>query len=380
MASRLSISAGDLTKVYVSRLSKVWERMSFLGVDALVLSLGADLPWLIGYKAMPLERLTALVVRAHEQPVLVVPALEEPRVVLHGELFKVRPWREYEDPYEIVLSAIRGCSRVGISDRMWAASLLKFQLDCAANFLPASQVTRSLRSVKDPTEQAMLAEAARRTDEVAASVISGEIRFIGRSEREISMEISERLLDVGLNKVNFSIVGSGPNSASPHHEPGRRVIGESEAIVCDFGGEFQLEASAGYCSDITRTVVTGEMPERFVELYSVLEIAQRRQRESVRAGISCERLDEVGRSYIEQFGYDEYFIHRTGHGIGIEEHEEPYIAAGNLDYVVPGNAFSIEPGIYIPNLYGARIEDIVIATESGCDVLNNVDRSLHQVG
>ena len=122
------------------------------------------------------------------------------------------------------------------------------------------------------------------------------------------------------------------------------------------------------------------MPERFIELYSVLEIAQRRQREHVRAGVSCEKLDEVGRSYIEQFGYDEYFIHRTGHGIGIEEHEEPYIVAGNLDYVEPGNAFSIEPGIYIPNLYGARIEDIVIATESGCDVLNNVDRSLHQVG
>ncbi|TAN24111.1 MAG: aminopeptidase P family protein [Actinomycetota bacterium] len=356
------------------------ERMTALGVDALILSLGADLPWLIGYKAMPLERLTALIVSPQDQPVLVVPALEEPRVALHGDLFKVRPWHEYEDPYEIVASAIRGCSQVGISDRIWAASLLNLQKKSSSAFLPASRVTTSLRSVKDPVEQAMLAEAARLTDVVADAVINGEIRFVGRTEREISMEISERLLDAGLEKVNFSIVGSGPNSASPHHEPGKRVVGECEAIVCDFGGEFSLEGAAGYCSDITRTVVTGDMPDRFLELYTVLETAQRRQTENVRAGISCGRLDEIGRSYIEEFGYDEYFIHRTGHGIGIEEHEEPYIVAGNSDAVMPGNAFSIEPGIYIPNLYGARIEDIVLVTASGCNVLNNVDRSLHRVG
>lgn len=375
----LAIAAKEFSKAYLSRLEKVLERMDVLGVDALVLSLGADLPWLTGYQAMPLERLTALVIRHNEEPVMVVPALEEPRVSRQGHLFRVRKWQEYEDPYDIVAGAIQGCGRIGISDRTWAVSLLNLQSRSNATFLPASQVTKDLRSVKDSVEQAMLAEAARRTDRIAQSVISGEVRFTGRSEREISMEISERLIAEGLAKVNFSIVGSGPNSASPHHEPGKRIVGHGEAIVCDFGGEFRLEESAGYCSDITRTVATGEMPDRFVELYSVLQVAQGRQLDNVRAGISCERLDEIGRSYIEEFGFDEYFIHRTGHGIGIEEHEEPYIVIGNSDLVVAGNAFSIEPGIYIPNLYGARIEDIVIATESGCEVLNNVDRSLHQV-
>ena len=377
--SGLSLGVEAFSKAYFSRLEKVLEQMDFLGCDALVLSLGADLPWLIGYQAMPLERLTALVVRKHEQPVLVVAALEEPRVARHGDLFRVRSWQEYEDPYEIVANAIDGCDMVGISDRTWAVSLLNLQSKSGATFFPASKVTKSLRSVKDSVEQAMLKEASCRTDRVAQAIVDGVVKFVGRSEREISMEISERLLAEGLEKVNFSIVGSGPHSASPHHEPGKRVVGPSEAVVCDFGGEFRLDGSAGYCSDITRTVVTGEMPGRFVELYSILKTAQKRQVESVRAGATFESVDSVGRSYLEEFGYDQYFIHRTGHGIGIEEHEEPYVVDGNTDLIASGNAFSIEPGIYIPNLYGARIEDIVIAIETGCELLNNVDRSLCQV-
>ncbi len=378
--NRSTIGVEGFSQAYHSRLKRVIEQMEGMHVDALVLSLGADLPWLIGYQAMPLERLTALVVRKDEQPVLVVPALEEPRVSLHGDLFRVRPWDEYEDPFEIVAGALDGCGEVGISDRTWAASLLSLQSKCDARFSAASKVTKSLRSVKDPVEHAMLAEAAERTDRVAQAIIDGEVIFIGRSEREISMEISERLIAEGLHKVNFAIVGAGPHSASPHHEPGKRVIGHNEAIVCDFGGEFRMDGSAGYCSDITRTVITGEMPDRFLELYAILKTAQHRQVESVRAGISCESVDDLGRSYIEEFGYGQYFIHRTGHGIGIEEHEDPYIVAGNTDPIQVGNAFSIEPGIYLPNLYGARIEDIVIATETGYELLNKVDRALHQVG
>ncbi len=375
----LSVGSEQFSKAYFLRLEKVMAQMESVGCDSLILSLGADMPWLIGYQAMPLERLTALVVRKNEQPVLVVPALEEPRVERHGDLFRVRPWHEWEDPYEIVASAIAGSSQVGISDRTWSVSLLKLQSKSTAAFFPASRITMSLRSVKDSVEQAMLAEAARRTDVVAQAIIDGEVRFVGRTEREIAMEISERLLAEGIEKVNFAIVGAGPHSASPHHEPGKRVVGQAEAVVCDFGGEFRLDGSAGYCSDITRTVVTGEMPGRFAELYSILKTAQERQVAAVRAGVSCETIDDVGRSYIEEFGYDQYFIHRTGHGIGIEEHEEPYIVAGNTAQVEVGNAFSVEPGIYIPNLYGARIEDIVIATAEGCELLNRVDRELHVV-
>lgn len=377
--SDLSFSMGEFSQAYFSRIDRVVHQMEIVGCDALVLSLGADLPWLIGYQAMPLERLTALVVRREEQPVLVVPALEEPRVALHGDLFRVRPWHEYEDPYDIVASAIANCKTVGVSDRTWAVSLLSLQSRSGSQFIPASRVTTPIRSVKDHIEQAMLAEVARRTDNVAQAILDGEVRFVGRSEREVSMEISERLIAEGMEKINFAIVGSGPHSASPHHEPGRRLISHGEAVVCDFGGEFRMDGSAGYCSDITRTVVTGEMPARFLELYSILQTAQERQLKSVRAGVTCESVDSVGRSYMEEFDYDQYFIHRTGHGIGIEEHEEPYIIAGNTDLIQVGNVFSVEPGIYIPNLYGARIEDIVMVTETGCEVLSEIDRSLHQV-
>lgn len=373
------IDSTQLVSSYSRRLDGVRTEMERQGVDALVLSLGADLPWLTGYQAMPLERLTALVVPKDSIPTLVVPILEVPRVTVIDSIFNLRPWKEFEDPHDLVSGLISSSRTVGISDRTWAVSLLKLQTRSKASFEPASKITRALRSIKDPLEIEILTQAALRTDRVAQALLSGEIKMIGRTELEVSHEISDRLLREGLNRVNFSIVGSGANSASPHHEPGSRIIGPNEAVVCDFGGQFQLEGSAGYCSDTTRTVVTGEMPERFTELYSILKTAQQRQLSSVKQGISCQALDQVGRSHIEECGYGDYFIHRTGHGIGIEEHEEPYIVEGNLDQIQKGQAFSIEPGIYISNLYGARIEDIVIATEQGCEVLNNSDRSLHFV-
>lgn len=374
------LSQRDLAGAHRTRFARVRDEMQAQGVEALVLSLGADLPWLTGYQAMPLERLTALVVFVDSDPMLVVPALEAPRVEVHWEPMKIRSWHDWEDPHEIVAGAIAGARTVGVSDRMWSVSLLKLLSRSSAGFVPASAVTGRLRSVKDPLETALLAEAGRRTDVVAQALLDGEIKLIGRSEREISMELGERLLAEGLHRVNFAIVGSGPNSSSPHHEPGGRIVGADEAVVCDFGGEFKMAGCAPYCSDITRTVVTGEMPERFRELYSILESAQRRQREATAPGLSCESLDRLGRDFISDHGYGEYFIHRTGHGIGVEEHEEPYIVEGNEQRIEDGNAFSIEPGIYIPSLYGARIEDILIATPQGCRLLNDVDRGLRRVG
>ncbi|MCL5077067.1 MAG: Xaa-Pro peptidase family protein [Actinobacteria bacterium] len=370
----------QLESAYSRRLDKVQTEMENQGVDALVLSFGADLPWLTGYTAMPLERLTALVVPKDATPTLVIPILEAPRVKVIDSIFKIKPWKEFEDPHDLVAELISSCNTVGISDRTWAISLIKLQTRSKARFVPASKVTRMLRSVKDGLEIEMLIEAALRTDKVAQALLSGEIKMIGRTELEVSHEISDRLLKEGLSRVNFSIVGSGTNSASPHHEPGARIIGPHEAVVCDFGGQFQFEGSAGYCSDTTRTVVTGEMPERFNELYSILKTAQQRQLSSVKEGLSCQALDQIGRSHIEECGYGDYFIHRTGHGIGIEEHEDPYIVAGNLEQIQSGQAFSVEPGIYISNLYGARIEDIVLATEQGVEILNHSDRSLHFVG
>jgi Xaa-Pro aminopeptidase len=211
---------------------------------------------------------------------------------------------------------------------------------------------------------------------VAAQLQAGEVAFIGRTEAEVSVEIGRRLRAEGHQRVNFAIVGSGPNSASPHHEPGARVIGAGEPVVCDFGGTLD-----GYCSDITRTFWTGdaEPPAEFRDLYAVLHSAQSSAVDAAVVGTPCEDVDGVARRIIGDGGYGPQFIHRTGHGIGIEEHEDPYLVGGNCDPLVPGHAFSIEPGIYFAERWGARIEDIVVASHDGPMALNTVDHGLVHV-
>ena len=363
-----------------SRFAKVRQHMERQSVDVLLLSLGADLPWLSGYEAMPLERPTVLVVPRDGQATLVVPRLEAPRVRADEELFRLRPWSEDEDAVAIIAGLASDARSVAVSDRMWASLSLSIQDELeSARFSRASLVTGPIRAIKDEYEIAMLRSAGAAADEVAESLLGGEIALIGRTEAEVSGEISNRLKDAGHARVNFAIVGSGPNAASPHHEPGSRVIGRSETVVCDFGGTWYGDHDVGYCSDITRTVVTGPPTQELIEIYGVLEKAQARAVESIAIGRTCEEIDGVGRDIIDAAGYGEYFFHRIGHGIGIEEHEDPYMVSGNLTRLVSGHAFSIEPGIYLPNVMGARLEDIVIAHDGGTIRCNVVDHALRVV-
>jgi len=350
--------------------------MDGLGVDALLLSLGADLPWLTGYTAMPLERLTMLVLPADGQATLVVPRLEAPRVEQDPDVFHLLPWSEGEDPVEIVAGLVGSRRHLAISDRAWATFLLQLQDRVPeSKWRKASEVTGPLRAVKDPDEVAALAAASAAADRVARALVGGDMALIGQREAQVSDEIGRRLLAEGHQRVNFAIVGSGPNSASPHHDAGARVIGPGEAVVCDFGGTMD-----GYCSDITRTVFTGEPPAEFWDLYRVLQRAQAAAVAAAEVGTACQDVDATARRIIADAGYGEYFIHRTGHGIGLEEHEDPYIVAGNSQPLVPGHAFSVEPGIYLPGRYGARIEDIVVASSDGPQSLNSVDHGLAIVG
>ncbi|MDQ6784207.1 MAG: Xaa-Pro peptidase family protein [Actinomycetota bacterium] len=356
----------------IERLARVRSAMDAAGVDALLLSLGADLPWLSGYEAMPLERLTMLVVPIDAPATLVVPGLEAPRVEPDAAGFVVRPWAENEDPVNIVTSLIGSRARLAVSDRTWATFVLALQDALpAALWSRASAVTGPLRAVKDAAEIEALASASAGADRVAADLLGGAIPLIGRTEVEVSADIGRRLIAEGHQRVNFAIVGSGPNSASPHHEPAGRRIGAGEAVVCDFGGTMQ-----GYCSDITRTVFTATPPAEFVELYEVLQGAQAASVGSALIGTPCEAVDAAARRRITAAGFGEAFIHRTGHGIGLEEHEDPYIVAGNNLSLVAGHAFSVEPGIYLAGRFGARIEDIVVATAEGPRALNRVDHSL----
>jgi Xaa-Pro aminopeptidase len=346
--------------------------MTELGVDALLLSVGGDLPWLCGYEAMPLERLTMLVVPAKEEPTLIVPRLEAPRVVDRPELFRMIPWDETDDPVRIVGGLVGSRITLAVGDHTWSRFLLALQDELPARrWHPASLVTAPLRAAKDAAELDCLARASAAASRVADAIHAGEITFIGRTEAEVAHEIGRRLIAEGHEKVAFVIVASGPNSASPHHEPGDRVIGPGEAVVCDFGGVLD-----GYCSDITRTVATGEPSPELLEMYAVIQEAHAAGVSAALVGTPCSDVDGAARDVIADAGYGEFFTHRTGHGIGRDVHEEPYMVEGNKTLLEAGNAFSVEPGIYLPGRFGARLEDIIVATEDGPRSLNTSDHDL----
>jgi Xaa-Pro aminopeptidase len=361
------------------------------GLDALLVGVGPDLQYLAGYAAMPLERLTMLVLPAVGPATLVVPRLEAtpargcPAVV--GGFVQVAPWEETDDAVALVGRTIGqalgepvgSIRRLGVSDRLWAMHVLRI-LDRipTARLQSAGTVLGELRMIKDPDEIELLRLAAEAADRVVARIASGQL--VGRTEADVAGEVREHLLAEGHELAEFSIVGSGPNSASPHHEASTRVIQAGEPIVLDIGG-----ALGGYGSDITRTLwVTGGDPangpdEAFLHLFAVLRSAQARATAAVRPGVACERIDGTARSIIDAEGYGERFIHRTGHGIGLEGHEEPYLVAGNDEPLRPGMAFSIEPGIYIEGRYGARLEDIVVCGRDGPIVLNRAPLDLYVV-
>jgi len=361
------------TAALAARNDAVRAEMRRLGVDTLLLSIGAELPWLTGYTAMPLERLTMLVLSLDAEAILVVPALEAARVEPRPELFSLRPWAETENPIDVVTSVVgRSRRRLGISERTWARFLLALQAELPrSTWMNSSRITGPLRAVKDADEVAALRRASAAAGRVAAELVTSQIPLIGRTEADVSRELGQRLIDEGHDSVNFAIVASGPNAASPHHHAGVRTIGAGEAVVCDFGGTMD-----GYCSDITRTIFTGDPPEEFLDLYAALAGAQAAAVDAARVGTACQDVDGVARDLITDAGYGPQFIHRTGHGIGLEEHEDPYLVSGNREPLVAGHAFSVEPGIYVEEKWGARIEDIVVATDAGPEPLNRADHAL----
>jgi Xaa-Pro aminopeptidase len=375
---------------YRDRLERVAGLIEERGFEALLVGVGPDLEYLTGYRALQLERLTLLVVGRDVDPFIVVPRLERSAAEAGLRVpVAIRTWEETDDPYALALAGVResadGEAQVAVSDRLWAAHLLAFQAHLAEDerfdafaFGLASSLLGELRAVKDPDEIALLRLAAHAADRVVAAIAGG--RLVGRTESDVAREVRERLLAEGHDEASFAIVASGPNSASPHHDASDRVIQAGEPIVLDIGGTLD-----GYGSDITRTLwVTGgdaakEPDERYRHLFGVLQGAQEAATAAVKPGLAAEAVDAVARDRIAAEGYGEQFIHRTGHGIGLEAHEDPYLVAGNAEPLIVGNAFSVEPGIYIEGRYGARIEDIVVCGAHGPDVLNEASRELHVV-
>jgi Xaa-Pro dipeptidase len=374
-----------------ARLASARALVSDAGLSAILAGVGADMRYLAGYAAMPLERLTMLVIPADGQPSLVVPRLESAPARLAppaaAGLLPVVTWDEGEDAYSLVVSLLRdalGSSaapamRLAVTDDLPARHLLPLRERLeGARLSLASRLLREIRMVKDADEIALLTLAAQAADRVVAAIVAG--RLVGRTEADVAREVRERLVDEGHDEAMFAVVGSGPNSASPHHEASDRVIRAGEPIVLDIGGML-----GGYGSDTTRTLwVTGGDPsngpdERFRHLFSVLLSAQAAATRAIRPGVACEAVDAAARRPIEAARYGEAFFHRTGHGIGLEGHEEPYIIAGNAEPLRHGMAFSVEPGIYLPGEYGARIEDIVVCGHDGPIVLNQTSHELHVI-
>ena len=351
--------------------------MDAAGVDGLLLSVGPDLPWLIGYEAMAMERLTMLVVPAGAQAQLVIPTFEIPRVTIRPE-FSISGWSETQNPIDAVIGALGGRRSLAIGDHTWSRFLIGLSDALPdAKWSAAGAVVGPLRAVKDAAEIAALQRAAAGVDRVAAALQGGEIALIGRTEAAVSAELSQRVLAEGHKKVNFAIVASGPNAASPHHHAGDRVIGPNEVVLCDFGGTTaETDGGPGYCSDITRCVYTGEVPAEFSEAYDVLFRAQAAGVAGATVGTPAGQVDGIARQIMDSADLGQWFIHRLGHGIGVEAHEDPYLVSGNEEPLAAGNAFSIEPGFYIDAKWGARLEDIVVATEDGPRALNTADHAL----
>ena len=352
-----------------ARLDSARRAMRDADIGALLVGPSADLRYLVGYHALPLERLTLLVVPADGEPLLVVPELEAPRAVDSGaaELAPLAPWAETDDPIALVAGHLTATGatdgRLAVQDRLWSSFTLRLQAALPdASWVPGSTVMRELRMVKSPAEVQALREAGAAIDAVHARV--PPLLRSGRTEAEVGRDIAELILE-DHDEINFIIVASGPNGASPHHETGDRVLSPGDAVVVDIGG-----TRAGYCSDMTRDYVIESLPYGYAALHRVLEAAQEAAVRAVRPGVTAASVDAAAREVIAAAGYGERFVHRTGHGIGIEEHEEPWIVAGNHEPLVPGMAFSVEPGIYVPDRYGARIEDIVVVTDDGVEQLN----------
>lgn len=359
---------------HAARLAAIQSLAGQRGVDAVLVAPGPDLEYLIGYDALPLERLTCLVVPATLPPVLVVPRLERLAAEASpaGALgLSLTTWGELDDPYALVASLVPGARAVALDNHMWAEKVLALRaaLPDAVQSL-AGPLISELRMRKDADEVRALLHAGAAIDRVHAAVPA--LLVPGRTEREVGAQIAELILAEGHVRVDFIIVGSGPNGASPHHEVSDRVLEPGDVVVVDIGGTMP----DGYRSDCTRTYAIGQPPSEFVEMYAVLQAAQDAAVRHARPGVSCESVDAAARSVLTEAGLGDLFIHRTGHGIGLETHEDPYIVAGNALVLDEAMAFSIEPGFYVEGRFGARIEDIVIASGDGVLVANGQPREL----
>jgi Xaa-Pro aminopeptidase len=358
------------------RMSRATAGAAAEGLGAVVVGPSPDLAYLLAYDPPPFERPTVLVLRPDRDPALVVPQLERALAAVAGagDLVEIATYRDGSDPYDVIAGLLPASGRIGISDRAWAVHVLGLQSAAPAlSWTSASPVLAPLRARKDRDELDALRRAGAAADAAFESIC--ERGLSGRTERDVADDLARLLVEQGHDSADFTIVASGPNGASPHHEPGSRRIGPGDPVVLDFGGSVD-----GYFSDTSRTVVVGEAPDGLEDVFALVHEAQGAGVEAVRPGVAIQDVDRAARTVIAAGGFGDRFIHRTGHGIGREVHEPPYAVEGDQTVLEPGMTFSVEPGIYLEGRFGVRIEDIVAVTDDGVERLNRSSRDLRVVG
>jgi Xaa-Pro aminopeptidase len=361
---------------FAARMRRVVSAAAENDLAGVIVTPGPDLVWLIGYRPTAItERLTMLVLSPDNDPTLLVPILERPDAEAAEGAGSVSlvDWEDGTDPYEVAGLLLRPDGEFGISDSAWAMHLLGLQRALPrTRYASLTECLPMMRAVKDDNELMRLAAAGAAADSTYGEIV--QRHFADRRETEVAADLTDLLREFGHEQVDFTVVGSGPNGAKPHHEAGDRVIEPGDAVVLDFGG-----LRFGYGSDTTRTVCVGEPTSEIREVHEIVRLAQQAGVDAVRPGVTCQEVDRAARKVIRDAGYGEQFIHRTGHGIGVTTHEPPYMVEGEEQPLVPGMCFSVEPGIYLAGRFGVRIEDIVTVTEDGGRRLNNTNHGLRIV-
>ena len=364
------------TEDFARRIARAADHARDAGLAGLLVTPGPDLVYFTGYSPIVIaERITLLAINVARDPAMIVPTLErsDAAAAPGTAAVKLSDWTDGDDPYQATAGLLDADGRYAISDSAWAMHLLGLlEVLPGASYVSMTTALPMLRAIKGADELERLAAAGAAVDACVEEI--SRVRFEGRREIDIGTDLAALLREHGHSQVDFTVVGSGPNGANPHHELSDRVIERGDMVVLDFGG-----IRDGYGSDTTRTVHVGEPDDEELKVYDIVRRAQQAGFEAVRPGVACQEVDRAARKVIADAGYGQYFIHRTGHGIGLTTHEPPYMIEGETQPLRPGMCFSIEPGIYLPGRFGVRTEDIVTVTEDGGRRLNNSSRELRIV-
>jgi Xaa-Pro aminopeptidase len=358
---------------YQDRIRRLQEQMKLKTVDLVSIAPTANMRYLTGFTPHPDERFCSLLV-SQESYRFVVPDLNAGQVETHTGMDVMR-WSDTQGPEVALETALSGLglsagSVLAADDSMRTDFLLRIQdALLPRKSIPAGVLLNSLRIIKTPEEIQTLSQAAALADRAMAVGI--QACQPGVSERQVAFKIAAYFMENGAQNVDFTIVASGPNGAFPHHEVSDRLMQRGDTVILDIGATFN-----DYKSDITRVVHLGQPPQKVLDVYSAVLKANRAGSAAALPGTKASQIDQASRSSLANDGLDEYFVHRTGHGLGMEGHEPPWITSTNETILQAGMVFSVEPGVYLPGKFGVRIEDIVTVTDNGCQLLTGFSHEL----